>query len=254
MTGWGVTDKVNLKGGFGSNEKITRIVLKLKAIFYGVKTYCKNCVFKSMHDEKTAMCYIHHMRVKNVKIVIHWQTWEWCIERNLWISAAPISGCNNAEADLYPRELEDATEWQLNLVVFKNIIKTFGTPNLDLFVSRINKQLPIFVSWHPKLEGSAIDAFSLVWKQVCFCMFPSFSLVRKSVHGENHSHNYHTKLAIQTLVPSNIIPNHNGIEDQITGIKPLSDPQTIGNTSSDQSIRAIGYQVNIETTVRTSNA
>ena len=62
-----------------------------------------------------------------------------------------------------------------------------------------------------------------------FYMFPPFSLVGevivKSVQEENHSHNYYTKLAIPTLVPSNIstLPSHSGTVDQTAEMKPLSD-------------------------------
>ena len=80
------------------------------------------------------------------------EIWEWYIKRNLWISAAYKLDCKNIEADLYSREIEDATEWQINSSVFENIIKIFDTPDLDLFSSRINEQLPKFVSWHLEPE------------------------------------------------------------------------------------------------------
>ena len=107
------------------------------------------------------------------------EIWEWCMERNLGISSAHIPSWYKVEADLYSRELEDATKWQLNPTVFKNIIKTFGTPDLDLLVSRINKQLAKCVSWHPDPEAWATDVCSLVWKQIYFYKFPPFSLVGK---------------------------------------------------------------------------
>ena len=124
-----------------------------------------------------------------------------------------MPGPTNVEAGLYSRELEDTTEWQLNPAIFKNIIKTFGTPNLDVLDSRINKQLPKFVSRHPEPEVWATDAFSLIWKQMYFYMFPPFSLIVKSLQGKNQSHNYQTKLVITTLVPSNIFPSHSGTGD-----------------------------------------
>ena len=107
------------------------------------------------------------------------EIWEWCKERNLWISAAHTPGCNNIEADQYSRELEDATEWQLNPAVFKNTIKTLGTPDLDLSASTINKKLPKFVSWYLEHEACATEAFSLVLKQMYFYMFPPLSFVGK---------------------------------------------------------------------------
>ena len=56
------------------------------------------------------------------------------------------------------------------------------------------------------------------------------------------------------MVLSNIIPSHSGTGDQTTGIKPSYDTQTISNASSEQAVRAIGYQDNNETTVKILNA
>ena len=105
-----------------------------------------------MCDNTTSISYINHMEGKKSEDCnsLAKEIWVLCIEMNLWISAAHIPGWNNEEADLY--SLEDATECQLNPAVFKNIIKTFGIPDLDLFASRINKHLPKFVSWHPEPE------------------------------------------------------------------------------------------------------
>lgn len=66
----------------------------------------------------------------------------------------------------------------------------------------------------------------------------------KSVQGENQSHNYHTKLAIPTLVPSNIITSNSSTGAQTTGIKLLYDTQTIRNACSEQAIITLGYQGN----------
>ena len=56
------------------------------------------------------------------------------------------------------------------------------------------------------------------------------------------------------MVPSNIIPTHSGTGDQTTGIKLSSDTQNISNASSEQTIRAVGYQGNNETTFKILNA
>ena len=89
VTGWGVTDKVNSREGFWHSEEIAHInVLKLKEIFYGIKTYCKNHVFKHvkvMCDTTTAISYINHMRGQKPEDcnLLAKEIWEWCIERNL---------------------------------------------------------------------------------------------------------------------------------------------------------------------------
>lgn len=43
LRGWGVTDKVHPSGEFWHNDEITYInVIEQLAIFYGIKSYCKN--------------------------------------------------------------------------------------------------------------------------------------------------------------------------------------------------------------------
>ena len=58
----------------------------------------------------------------------------------LHISAAHILGKEHFEADKNSRKFQDATEWQLNPKIYKAVCDTFGTPEIDLFASRINRQ------------------------------------------------------------------------------------------------------------------
>jgi hypothetical protein len=68
-------------------------------------------------------------------------------------------------ADRRSREFGDQTEWQLSEQVFQKICTRFGTPDVDLFASRLNAQLDTFVSWRPDPDAMAIDAFSLDWSR-----------------------------------------------------------------------------------------
>ena len=95
----------------------------------------------------------------------------------MWISAAHIPGKDNIEADHQSRILQDATEWKLHPELFQKIVDKFGKPDIDLFASRINRQLKSYVSWHPEPEAMAVNAFSLTWNNKFFYMFPPFSLV-----------------------------------------------------------------------------
>ena len=95
----------------------------------------------------------------------------------MWLSAAHIPGTVNIEADKQSRILEDATEWKLYSSVFQKIVQKFWKPDIDLFVTRINKPLDGYVSWHPEPKAMAINAFSLTWNNNYFYMFPPFSLV-----------------------------------------------------------------------------
>ena len=48
---------------------------------------------------------------------------------------------------------------------------------MDLFASRLNFQLPRYVSWNPDPEAVATDAFSINWSNDLHYAFPPFSLI-----------------------------------------------------------------------------
>ena len=45
------------------------------------------------------------------------------------------------------------------------------TPKIDLFASRLNNQLPAYVSYKPDPNVYAVDAFSLDWSKLQFYAF-----------------------------------------------------------------------------------
>ena len=92
----------------------------------------------------------------------------------MWLSAAHIAGTVNIGADKQSRVLEDATEWKLNPALFQKIVEKLGKPDIDLFATRINKQLDRYVSLHPEPEAMAINAFSLTLEQQLFLYVPTF--------------------------------------------------------------------------------
>ena len=101
--------------------------------------------------------------------------------RNLHISAAHIPDKDNFEADKYSRKFQDATKLQLNPKIYKAVCDTFGTPEIDLFASRINRQTEKYVSWKPEPEAFAVDAFSINWRHHFIYIFPPFSLLTKVI-------------------------------------------------------------------------
>ena len=68
------------------------------------------------------------------------EIWDWCIARNLWISAGHIAGKANVEADLESRQDQTITEWMLNTTLLSQSLKILQfAPDIDLFASRLNK-------------------------------------------------------------------------------------------------------------------
>lgn len=63
--------------------------------------------------------------------------------------------------------------------IFENVVATFGMPDIDLFASRLNHQLPKYVSWEPDPGAAAVYAFSLHWGEMFIYVFPPFCLVNR---------------------------------------------------------------------------
>ena len=76
-----------------------------------------------------------------------------------------LPGVLNVEADAASREFNVRTEWMLRKDVFRDITCRFYLPQIDLFASRLNHQVPLYVSLLPDPGASAVDAFLLDWSQ-----------------------------------------------------------------------------------------
>ena len=167
IKGWGITDGSNPSCGRWEDNEIQHIyVLELKAALFGIVAYCKNKSLKHarvMVDSTIAVAYVNNTGgTKSSQCnKLATENWLWAIHRNLDISEARIAGDCNISADEKSRKLSKATEWQLNPSHFKKMCTFFGTPDIHLFASRLNRQVSQYVSWHQEPEANAIDAFSL---------------------------------------------------------------------------------------------
>ena len=103
--------------------------------------------------------------------------WLWCATRHIWLSASHIPGRLNVQADLQSRRVNIDTEWMLKPLLFRRLCTLFFTPDIDLFASRLNHQLPKYVSWKPDPAAHAVDAYLLPWNNFRFYAFPPFSQI-----------------------------------------------------------------------------
>ena len=87
------------------------------------------------------MCGIKSETCNNIACRI----WNFCTENKLWVLAVHIPGKNNIEADKLSRIPQDAIEWKLCPEQFQIIVDKFEKPDIDLFASRINRQLKRYV-------------------------------------------------------------------------------------------------------------
>ena len=98
-----------------------------------------------------------------------------------WLTITHIPGLENVLADLRSRKFTDHLEWSLSLDIFQAICKEWGTPEVDMFASRLNAKLPKYVSWEPEPDNWKTDAFSFKWDNLFIFCFPPFSLLPRVV-------------------------------------------------------------------------
>lgn len=89
------------------------------------------------------------------------ELWQWCEERNLFVLASYIRSAENDVADAESRKTHPDIEWELSDYAFQKVTNAFGTPNIDLFASRVNKKCQKYISWHRDPDAYAINAFSV---------------------------------------------------------------------------------------------
>ena len=159
--------------------------LELNAAFFLLKCFqskIKGKHVRLMCDNMTTVACVNHMGTSHSPSCnsLAKDLWEWCIAQKVWISAAHIPGVDNTAADLESRSINLDMEWKLNPERLKFALDLLGiAPTIDLFASRLNKQMNRFVAFRPDPAAVAVDAFSLSWKAETFYVFPPFSIVAK---------------------------------------------------------------------------
>lgn len=186
--GWGaavMSENSYTQGRWDKFESLLHInILELKAVKYGLLALCNDK--SSIHlcvksDSATAVNYINNMGGSVESLLkITKEIWIWAATRDIFLSAVHIPGKENIFPDNLSRNFSDSSEWKLHENVFSAISKTFFTPDLDLFATRLNTQLPKFVSWFPDPEAFASDAFSICWTDLYLpYIFSPFSVIQR---------------------------------------------------------------------------
>ena len=102
----------------------------------------------------------------------------WCQSHSIVLTTRHLPGRLNVLADRLSRSSRPlVAEWTLSLSVLYQVFQRFGLPTLDLFATRWNHRLPLYVS--PVLDPAAfaVDAMSMEWESTFGYAFPPFTLL-----------------------------------------------------------------------------
>jgi len=171
--GWGaVLDGQTRTGGVWSAEEGSHHInyLELLAAFLALQVFGKNWTDTTVLfrlDNVTAVTYINQKGGTTSALLCQLAitVWTWCASRNITLTAEHLPGHLNTIADQESRTLRDRCDWMLNPSVFQRIREAMGPLEVDLFASRLTKQLPRFYSWRADPEAAATDAFMQDWSQ-----------------------------------------------------------------------------------------
>ena len=181
--GWGARCMETSTGGCWSTMEAQYHInyLELLAAFLALKTFAndqKGLILLRM-DNVSAVTYInqkggtHSMQLCDLAL----QIWEWCIQRGITLQAEHLPGNLNIVADMESQMAKDRCDWMINAIVFQRIQHSLGPLEIDLFASRLTKQLPRYYSWRPDSEAEAVDAFLQNWAQVRGFADPPWCLI-----------------------------------------------------------------------------
>ena len=169
--GWGAQCMDASTGGCWSAEEATHHInyLELLATFLALKTFVNNQkgLILLRVDNISAVTYInqkggtHSTQLSNLAL----EMWEWCLQRQLTIQAEHLPGHLNLVADSESRMMKDRCDWMIQPRVFQQIQQSLGPLQIDLFPSRLTKQLTCYYSWRLDPKAEATDAFTQNWAQ-----------------------------------------------------------------------------------------
>jgi Reverse transcriptase (RNA-dependent DNA polymerase) len=163
--GWGAwTGRRNARGFWSRAEAgMSNNGRELKAAVLGVLSYrekLRGQVVEIRTDNTTTVAYVNHQggRSRFLTELVR-PLWEWALATGTHVFATHIPGKLNKRADSLSRWTRDRSDWKLDPRVFRRLERLWGPHTLDLFATRLNTQLPRFVSWRDDPVAVGTDAF-----------------------------------------------------------------------------------------------
>ena len=149
--GWGAFCRGIMTGGCWNAQEAQLHInsLEMMAAFFAIKAFAKECQQISillLTDNISVVAHINRMGgTKSLQLTSQVKDlWEWCLQRQLTVTAQHLPGLENVTADYLSRHLTDRTDWMLDPNIFQCLDKIWGPLQVDLFATRFTRQLQRF--------------------------------------------------------------------------------------------------------------
>ena len=188
--GWGARYNYVTTGGSWSNQQLTKYShinqLELLGAFLALQSFgkeWKKCHVLLKMDNKSAVAYVNKLGgTRSLPLnSLALEIWEWCLRKEIWISAEYLPGREKLWADWESRHCRDLSGWKLRPDLFQALMKFHMNCKVDLFANYQNHQLPKYFSWKPDPMAEGTDVFSISWRNLQAYAFPPFCLIGKVI-------------------------------------------------------------------------
>ena len=178
--GWGAhLDFQELSGLWEGHKRTWHINrLELDAVFLALLHWQSQLIGHTVlvsTDNSAVVAYINKQGGTKSKTLCRQATelLLWSHAHQIALVARHIPGRLNVLADLLSRPDQILTsEWSLAPRIFKRLMKLWDSPMVDLFATRWNFKLPLFVSPIPDPQAWSVDALTTSWEGLYAYAYP----------------------------------------------------------------------------------
>jgi len=136
-------------------------------------------------DNTTVMAHINKqggtrsrdMHQETQRLLLYTESQGWLL------TSKHVPGRLNVLADQLSRQGQTIqTEWELHQEAAQALFSKWGQPLVDLFATRLNTKLPIFISPVPDPLALDVDALSVSWEGMTAYAFPPHKIIPQVLH------------------------------------------------------------------------
>ena len=187
LTGWGswTSEGKEAFGAWSAEEAVLHInVLEGLSVLFAFKCFYKSTYNSSIlvrSDNTSVVAYINKQGGTGCSSLcdIALELWDFCVSRNISISASHLSGVKNVRADKLSRMEHSDHSYFLCQDVFDAVADTLDfSLAVDCFASRLNFKIPKFISHYYDPLSFWVNAFSLAWSDKVY-LFPPIPVIHR---------------------------------------------------------------------------
>ena len=203
--GWGFEiNSVPFRGAFDGTVGYSINALELLTIWFALLMVTeRNHVIQVLSDNSAAVAAIR----RGTSTIFHLSMiaeliWRRAALMNWTLSVSHIQGRFNVLADQLSRNVALSTEWALPHHVFRNILRRNPGLQIDMFATRLNNQLPLYISPCPDKSAVEVDALSIPWDRWDHLyLYPPSTLISRVLPKLLNSH-FKTAILVTPETPS----------------------------------------------------